>query len=164
MAWHERHSIGDRRRSGRGMVYVLKAGVTWDMRRGHSRRSLLWLWCVVCLVRCGSVLIFVFVIVSVHVEACRVANGANPSGCQSCLVGFLSRIEMPQYSPAELVPLTHVRVHFTHVSLPSLSRETHLGPHTHWHQTGSTWPFRRVRTGKFARSYITRIRLCCFGA
>ena len=45
------------------MVYVLKAGVTWDMRRGHSRRSLLWLWCVVCLVRCGSVLIFVFVIV-----------------------------------------------------------------------------------------------------
>ena len=45
------------------MVYVLEAGVTWDMGRGHSRRSLLWLWCVVCLVRCGSVFIFVFVFV-----------------------------------------------------------------------------------------------------
>ena len=45
------------------MVYVLKAGVTWDMGRGHSRRALLWLRCVVCLVRCGSVLIFVFVFV-----------------------------------------------------------------------------------------------------
>lgn len=45
------------------MVYVLEAGVTWDMRRGHSRRALLWLRCLVCLVRCGSVFIFVFVFV-----------------------------------------------------------------------------------------------------
>ena len=63
MAWDKGYSIGDRGRGRRGMVYVLEAGVTWDMGRGHSRRALLWLRCVVCLVRCGSVLIFVFVFV-----------------------------------------------------------------------------------------------------